>query len=61
MPEGKPAGTSCVQLDAENMCRLFGLADRPEVCQRFQASEEWCGETRHEALERLNWLERQTQ
>ena len=29
MPQGKPAGVRCVQLDADERCRLFGklLAD----------------------------------
>ena len=60
MPTGKPAGTPCLHLDENFLCRLFGHAQRPEVCERFQAGEEWCGESREEALQRLAWLEQQT-
>jgi Fe-S-cluster containining protein len=61
MPSGKSAGTPCVHLDGNYLCALFESAERPEVCVRFQAGEELCGDTRTEALARLEWLERQTQ
>jgi len=35
MPEGKPAGVRCVQLDANNLCTLFGSPLRPMVCGQF--------------------------
>jgi Fe-S-cluster containining protein len=60
MPAGKPAGTACVHLDANFLCGLFESAERPEVCIRFQATEELCGDTRDEALIRLAWLEQAT-
>ena len=43
MPEGKPAGVPCVQLDPELRCKIFGLPERPAVCAQLQASWEMCG------------------
>lgn len=60
MPTGKPAGISCIQLDEESMCKLFGEASRPQVCNNFGALAEWCGQQREEAIERLTELENQT-
>ena len=60
MPEGKPAGVRCVQLTDDNLCRLVGLPDRPEVCARLRPSQEMCGETREHALEYLAALEKAT-
>lgn len=60
MPDGKPAGARCTQLDAENRCRLFGLPERPEVCVRLRPSREMCGTVKAEALAYLAELERVT-
>lgn len=60
MPAGKPAGMRCVQLDANNMCRLFGDPRRPAVCHRFEFDLELCGTHRAEALERIAALETAT-
>jgi Fe-S-cluster containining protein len=60
MPAGKPAGIRCVQLTADNLCRLFGNPDRPEVCARLRPSAEMCGETTEHALAYLAELERVT-
>lgn len=60
MPEGKPAGVRCVQLTADNRCKLFGRPERPEVCVRLRPSVEMCGDTREEALAYLTWLEEAT-
>ncbi|TVP57494.1 MAG: YkgJ family cysteine cluster protein [Halomonadaceae bacterium] len=57
MPEGKPAGVRCIQLDEHNQCRLFGLPERPQVCRAFQAEQALCGDNREQALQRLHWLE----
>ena len=57
MPGGKPAGVRCVQLAEDNLCRIFGSPDRPEVCARLRPSEEMCGETREHALAWLAALE----
>ena len=60
MPDGKPAGVRCVQLNEENLCRLFGLSSRPAVCLGFQAMEDVCGANRDEALWPIDALEQQT-
>lgn len=43
MPQGKPAGVPCVQLDEQLRCKIFGQAERPAVCGQLQASLEMCG------------------
>src|SRR6185369_2122609 len=53
MENGKAAGVRCSQLTDDNRCRLFGRAERPAVCRRLRASEEMCGTSGDEALERL--------
>lgn len=60
MPEGKPAGIRCVQLDEHNLCRLFGEPSRPKVCEQFNFDASVCGEHREEALATLTWLEQDT-
>ena len=60
MPHGKPSGVRCVQLTADNRCRLYGQPDRPPVCARFRAEEWLCGHSPQEALVRLYELERAT-
>jgi hypothetical protein len=60
MPEGKPAGVRCVQLTDDNLCKLFGLPERPEVCARLRPLPEMCGESREQAMVYLTWLEQET-
>ena len=60
MPQGKPAGVACVQLDEGLRCRLFGKPERPVVCAALRPSSEMCGATREHALVWLAELERQT-
>lgn len=60
MPRGKEAGVRCVQLTEDNRCALFGAARRPAVCASLRPSEEMCGSTTREAMERLAFLERAT-
>lgn len=60
MPEGKPAGARCVQLTEGNRCRLYGMPERPAVCLSYQATPEFCGACRDEALARLRELEQMT-
>jgi len=43
MPQGKPAGVPCVQLDAQRRCRIFGQPGRPAVCSQLMPSPEMCG------------------
>lgn len=61
MPQGKPAGVRCAQLDENNLCRLFGDPRRPEVCLRFDYDVELCGSHREEALARIAILEEATE
>jgi len=60
MPNGKPAGVRCVQLDDDNLCRLFGKPERPSVCDEFSADKEICGENREQAIILLTSLEEDT-
>ena len=60
MPNGKPAGVPCVQLDETFQCRLFGLPERPAVCTSLQPSPDMCGSDREYAMEFLQRLERLT-
>lgn len=57
MPNGKPAGVRCAQLDDENRCRLFGRPERPDVCRRLAATPSMCGADRDEAIAILDALE----
>ncbi len=61
MPDGKPAGMRCIQLDEDDRCRLFGKPERPAVCLSLMPSVEMCGETREQAMRWLGHLETQTQ
>ncbi|SDO70598.1 YkgJ family cysteine cluster protein [Pseudomonas jinjuensis] len=60
MPQGKPAGVRCVQLDDDNLCRIFGQPERPAVCSAFDADAESCGDSREAALRILTEWERLT-
>lgn len=58
MPNGKPAGVPCVQLDEQLRCKIFGRPERPAVCSSLQPSLEMCGHSREQALKFLGWLEK---
>ena len=60
MPQGKPAGVRCAQLDAEDRCRLFGRPERPAVCASLQPSPGMCGRSAAQALATLRRWERMT-
>jgi len=60
MPNGKPAGLRCVQLDDDDRCRLFGHPERPRVCVSLAANAEMCGASRVHAMQYLDRLERDT-
>lgn len=60
MPNGKPAGVPCVQLDADYRCRIFGQPERPAFCAGLQPAADMCGATREHALHWLGSLERAT-
>jgi uncharacterized protein len=55
MPQGKPAGVRCAQLDAANRCRIFGRPERPAVCSQLRPSAEMCGA---DAVAATAWLAR---
>jgi Fe-S-cluster containining protein len=60
MPDGKPAGVPCVQLDENLRCKVFGKPERPAFCSGLQPSAEMCGESREQAMVWLARLERAT-
>lgn len=61
MPQGKPAGIRCVQLDDNDRCRIFTDPRRPAVCASLQPEAAMCGEDRQHALLWLGRLEAATQ
>jgi hypothetical protein len=60
MPNGKPAGMRCIQLDSHNRCLLFGKPERPAVCLRIKPEPVMCGTDTAAALETLRNWERAT-
>ena len=58
MPQGKPAGVPCVQLDAQLRCRIFGHPERPAVCGQLKASVEMCGPVDDSGVHARIWLTR---
>ncbi|WP_018604383.1 YkgJ family cysteine cluster protein [Uliginosibacterium gangwonense] len=60
MPQGKPAGVRCVQLDEADRCKIFGQPERPAVCGGLQASQEMCGGSREQAMAWLAHMEQLT-
>lgn len=57
MPQGKPAGVRCIQLDEANFCRIFGMPERPKVCGNLQPSREMCGNSAEDAMRGLAAME----
>ena len=60
MPQGKPAGVRCIQLDEADRCRLFGDPRRPAVCGSLRPALEMCGAERAQAMHYLTELEAMT-
>jgi hypothetical protein len=60
MPEGKPAGVRCAQLDARNRCLVFGHPGRPAVCASLAPSPGMCGSSAQHAMHYLAQLEKET-
>jgi len=60
MPEGKPAGESCIQLGEDNLCLIFGKPERPKVCADFGAEEWVCGSDSTQAMLIISDLEENT-
>lgn len=61
MPDGKPAGIACVQLDEHLRCKLFGKPERPAFCASLRPGLEMCGSHREDAMVWLTELEQATQ
>ncbi|MBL7110960.1 MAG: YkgJ family cysteine cluster protein [Bacteroidales bacterium] len=59
MPDGKPAGVTCIHLKEDYSCGIYD--DRPKVCRDFKAEELVCSDSREEALEILSQLEKESQ
>jgi uncharacterized protein len=57
MPNGKPAGVRCIQLDNVNRCKIFGKPERPNVCMRLRPDPTMCGDSPDAAISFLNALE----
>lgn len=57
MPNGKPAGVRCIQLDDNNLCKIFGQPERPKVCLQFKADKQICGTSAQQALTIISELE----
>ena len=60
MPDGKPAGIRCINLDKNNMCMLFGKKERPKVCVSLIPSREMCGDSFSDAIKYLEKIEKET-
>ncbi|HEU5381172.1 MAG TPA: YkgJ family cysteine cluster protein [Ktedonobacteraceae bacterium] len=60
MPHGKPAGVRCIQLTSDNLCKLFGKPERPEICRLFHPTRATCGGSNQEAFIYLTALEQAT-
>lgn len=58
MPEGKPAGVKCVNLDPHSLrCRIWNTPEYPEVCKSFAPCPSVCGDNRQDALDIITDLE----
>lgn len=60
MPQGKPAGVRCVQLDEHERCKIFGDPARPAVCASLMPEPAMCGPDRTHAIAWLTYLESAT-
>ncbi|WP_321992464.1 YkgJ family cysteine cluster protein [Marispirochaeta aestuarii] len=60
MPDGKPAGVPCVNLDEHFCCTIHGSPEYPAVCAALRPDPGICGSDRQEALLFLSELERET-
>ena len=61
MPDGKPAGLRCVNLDETYRCTIWNTSEYPAVCRALHPEPEMCGADRDEALAALRELEARTQ
>lgn len=58
MPQGKPAGVRCVQLDDAKRCMIFGRPERPIVCAQLKPSAEMCGAVEDGGAHAMHYLAR---
>lgn len=60
MPNGKPAGTRCIQLNDNNQCIIFGMPKRPSFCSSLQPNVEMCGDEKigQSRVYAMTWLTR---
>ena len=61
MPGGKPEGVRCIQLNDNNLCKIFGQPERPKVCEQFSAEIDICGHSAQQAMDNLIELVNLTQ
>lgn len=58
MPNGKPAGVACVNLDPESLaCRIWGTPSYPDTCRLFRPGPDVCGDNPEEAIRLITELE----
>ncbi len=58
MPNGKPAGVVCFNLDPETrLCRIWNGKDYPAVCKNFVFDPEVCGDSHEHVLAKLAEME----
>ena len=60
MENGKKAGERCIQLNEDNLCKLFQNPTRPQVCSDFKACEWICSDNNEAAFITLTELESTT-
>jgi len=60
MPNGKPAGVSCIHLSEEYQCLIYDHPNRPKVCEDFKEDPEVCRTSKKEAMILLGDLEKGT-
>lgn len=60
MPNGKPGGVRCVNLDENNCCTIWGKPDYPAVCRNFTPTPEFCGNSNDEAMRLIAGFEKAT-
>ena len=57
MPDGKPAGVRCINLDESNNCQIHTAGNYPDVCKNFTASIDMCVDNNEFAFDYLKKLE----
>lgn len=48
-PNGKPFGVRCENLNENNVCKIWGTKDYPDVCKGYKADKEFCGDSFEES------------